>query len=61
MRAAGVKVKILLDAVGSATISDEIVETLKDGGCEVEWYNTIHWFTIDRVNNRTHRKSIIVD
>jgi cardiolipin synthase len=58
---AGVKVKILLDAVGSATISDEIVETLKDGWCELEWYNPIHWFTIDRVNNRTHRKSIIVD
>jgi cardiolipin synthase len=58
---AGVKVKILLDAVGSATISDEILETLKDGGCEVEWYNPIHWYTIDRVNNRTHRKSLIID
>lgn len=58
---AGVKVKILLDAVGSATISDEIVNTLKDGGCQIEWYHPIHWYTIDRINNRTHRKSLIID
>jgi len=58
---AGVKVKILLDSVGSATISDEIVNTLKDGGCQLEWYHPIHWYTIDRVNNRTHRKSLIID
>ncbi len=58
---AGIKVKILLDAVGSATISDEIVNTLTEGGCKVEWYHPIHWWTIDRVNNRTHRKSLMID
>ncbi len=58
---AGVKVKILLDAVGSSTISDEIVNTLEDGGCQIKWYHPIHWYTIDRINNRTHRKSLIID
>lgn len=57
----GVPVKILLDAVGSASISDEILDTLKSGGCEVRWYHPLQWFSINRINNRTHRKSLIVD
>jgi cardiolipin synthase len=57
----GVTVKILLDWVGSATISDEIMEKLKGGGCEVQWYHPLHWYSINRVNNRTHRKSLIID
>lgn len=58
---AGLPVKILLDAVGSATISDEILDTLKNGGCQVEWYHPVFWYTVDRINNRTHRKSLIID
>jgi cardiolipin synthase len=58
---AGVQVKILLDAVGSGTISKEIVDTLKDGGCQLEWYHPVRWYEINRVNNRTHRKSLIID
>ena len=36
---AGVGVKILLDAVGSSTIGDEILEILEKGGCQLAWYN----------------------
>jgi cardiolipin synthase len=57
----GVVVKILLDAVGSATIGEDILRTLEAGGCRVAWYNPIHWYTIGRFNNRTHRKSLIID
>jgi cardiolipin synthase A/B len=57
----GIPVKILLDAVGSATISDEIMDILKQGGCQVEWYHPVFWYTINRINNRTHRKSLIID
>jgi cardiolipin synthase len=57
----GVTVKILLDAVGSATIGDEIVRVLESGGCEMAWYNPIRWYSIGRFNHRTHRKSLIVD
>jgi cardiolipin synthase len=59
--AAGIKVKILLDAIGSATIGEKIFYTLKTGGCQVAWYNPIHWYTIGRFNHRTHRKSLIID
>lgn len=58
---AGVNVKILLDAIGSASIGEEILQTLEDGQCELAWYNPIHWYSLGRFNHRTHRKSLIVD
>lgn len=57
----GVKVKIMLDAVGSSTVGNEILKILTDGGCHVAWYNPIRWNKLRRLNNRTHRKSLIVD
>jgi len=58
---AGVAVKLLLDAVGSASIGDEILKILADGGCQLAWFNPIGWYTLDRFNYRTHRKSLVVD
>jgi cardiolipin synthase A/B len=57
----GVRVKILLDAVGSSTIGTDILAQLEAGGCQLAWYNPIHWFSIGRFNHRTHRKSLIID
>jgi len=57
----GVRVKILLDAVGSSSIGDDILEILENGGCQIAWYNPIKWYSIGRFNNRTHRKSLILD
>jgi cardiolipin synthase len=57
----GVTVKILLDAIGSSSIGKEVLQTLEAGGCQVAWYNPIHWYTLGRFNNRTHRKSLIID
>jgi cardiolipin synthase len=58
---AGLPVKILLDAIGSAQIGRDILEVLNDAGCQVAWYNPIRWYTLGRFNNRTHRKSLIID
>ncbi len=57
----GCAVKILLDAIGSSSIGAEILDLLEAGGCQVAWYNPIRWYTLGRFNNRTHRKSLIVD
>jgi cardiolipin synthase len=57
----GIKVKILLDAVGSQSIGNEILKILEDGGCHIAWYNPIRITRLRRINNRTHRKSLIVD
>lgn len=59
--AGGVCVKILLDAVGSSTIGDEILEVLQNGRCQLAWYNPARPYSIGRFNHRTHRKSLIVD
>jgi len=48
-------------AVGSSSIGADILEILESGGCQIAWYNPIKWYTIGRLNNRTHRKSLIID
>src|SRR5688572_13902838 len=58
---AGIGVKILLDAVGSSTVGDEILEILEQGGCQLAWFNPASLFSIGRLNHRTHRKSLIID
>ena len=57
----GVAVKILLDAVGSSAVGSRILSALEAGGCQVAWFNALHWYSLDRVNRRTHRKSLVVD
>ena len=57
----GVRVKILLDAIGSSDIGDDIVQQLEQAGCQIAWYNPIRWYTLGRLNQRTHRKSLIID
>ena len=47
--------------IGSSSIGPEILEVLETGGCQIAWYNPIHWYTLGRFNNRTHRKSLIID
>jgi cardiolipin synthase A/B len=58
---AGVKVHVLLDWVGSAKIDDAIIDEMKAAGVEVERYHPLRWYNLGRLNNRTHRKLLIVD
>ena len=58
---AGVRVKILLDAIGSSSIGDDIVQILEEAKCQIAWYNPVRWYTLGRINHRTHRKSLIID
>jgi cardiolipin synthase len=58
---AGVKVNVILDAVGSATMSPDLVQFLQRNGISVEWYHPLRWYTLSRANHRTHRKLLIVD
>lgn len=61
---AGVKVHLIIDAVGSDQITDADVKCLRDAGVEVEKYERVHWYnpsTAARLNHRTHRKLLIID
>jgi cardiolipin synthase A/B len=58
---AGVQVKVILDAVGSADMSANLIEFMQRNGIDIEWYHPIRWYTLSRVNHRTHRKVLVVD
>ncbi|HVF34820.1 MAG TPA: cardiolipin synthase [Candidatus Saccharimonadia bacterium] len=58
---AGVRCHVLLDWVGSAKMKQDLIDALEDAGVEVERYHPLHWYHLARMNNRTHRKVLVVD
>ena len=58
---AGVKVHVLLDWLGSLKVDDSLVDQMKQAGVEVYRFHPLRWFNLGRINNRTHRKLLIVD
>ena len=57
----GVSVHVLLDWVGSQKMDSTMVDHLKSAGVEVQIYHPLHWYSLGRINNRTHRKLLVVD
>ncbi|HZW21048.1 cardiolipin synthase [Noviherbaspirillum sp.] len=57
----GVKVHVLLDWVGSARMEERLIDEMRDCGVEVERYHEPTWYNWSRMNNRTHRKLLVVD
>lgn len=58
---AGVKVHVLLDWVGSIKMDPSLLEEMRAAGVEVERFHAPHWSKWDQMNNRTHRKLLVVD
>lgn len=58
---AGVAVRVTIDWVGSISMDGDQLQQMKDAGVHVERYRPLHWYTITRMNNRTHRKLLVVD
>ncbi|HET6807063.1 MAG TPA: phospholipase D-like domain-containing protein [Frateuria sp.] len=58
---AGVRVHVIADAVGSSKMDEDMVQALRAGGVHFEYFHPLRWYDIDRFNNRTHRKLLIVD
>ena len=57
----GVKVHVLLDWVGSNKLEQTNLDEMTRAGVEVRRYHEPHWYNLSRLNNRTHRKLLIVD
>ena len=57
----GVKVHVIIDALGSQKIEKSVIGRLRDAGARVVLYNPVRWDTIARMNNRTHRKIMVID
>lgn len=58
---AGVKVHMLLDWAGSAKMDESLLDAMRRGGVNIERYHEPHWYNLSRLNNRTHRKLLVVD
>ncbi|HMA18177.1 MAG TPA: cardiolipin synthase [Thermoanaerobaculia bacterium] len=58
---AGIRVHVLLDWVGSGKAKNEYLDEMREAGVEVEKYHPLRWYHLARINNRTHRKLLIVD
>jgi len=58
---AGVKVHLLVDWVGAAKMEASLIDKMKSAGVEVEKFHPLRWYNLGRINNRTHRKLLIVD
>jgi cardiolipin synthase len=58
---AGVKIHFLYDALGSDKIARKYLERLQAAGVEIAKYNPLRIQTLAQMNNRTHRKLMVVD
>ena len=58
---AGVEVRLVIDAIGSADLGGAPLRRLREAGCDVQFYQQMTWYRLHRLNNRTHRELMIVD
>jgi cardiolipin synthase len=58
---AGVAVHVLLDWVGSSKMDRRYLHMLREAGAQVIKYHKPHWTGLGRMNDRTHRKLLVID
>jgi cardiolipin synthase len=58
---AGVRVRLLIDAVGGFQIEDGLVDTMAEAGVDVQWFRSPWMKSPFKQNHRCHRKVLIVD
>ena len=58
---AGVRVHVLLDWVGSLKMEQALIDEMKKAGVQVERFHEPKWSQWNKLNNRTHRKLLVVD
>ena len=58
---AGLPVHVLLDAVGALAMPVQYRDWMVEAGCQVASYRPLTPWTFDRVNERNHRRILVVD
>ena len=58
---AGVKVHLMLDFIGSIKMEAAAIEAMQRAGVQVQRFHKPVWWKFTRLNNRTHRKLLVVD
>lgn len=54
------KVHVLLDWLGSAKIDESFLDEMRAAGVEIRKFHKPNWYNLARLNNRTHRKLLVV-
>ena len=57
----GIPVNVVIDWAGSIKMDEELLEQMEKAGVNVHRYRPLHWYNLGRMNNRTHRKLLVVD
>ncbi len=58
----GVKVRVIVDALGSRALSNKSIRKMKKAGVEFREYNPVIFITLaNAVNYRDHRKIVVID
>ena len=55
------EVNVVLDAYGSAKLDRDPVRRLEQAGATIAFFRPPAWYTLDKLNNRMHRRLLIVD
>lgn len=59
--AAGVRVRVILDALGALSMDRALVERMVAAGAQVEWFRPVNKARFWEANHRSHRKVLICD
>jgi cardiolipin synthase len=57
----GVNVTIVVDAIGSFSLWGRPVSRLRAAGVRIMSYQALRWYSLHRINNRTHRELLVID
>ncbi|MDQ3763254.1 MAG: phospholipase D-like domain-containing protein [Actinomycetota bacterium] len=57
----GIEVNVLLDAQGCAKMDRALIECMRTAGATVIWFRPPHWYNLQKLNKRMHRRLLIVD
>lgn len=58
---AGVSVHMLTDAFGAQKITKGYLDTLKAAGVHTAIFRPVHWYEMQKLQNRSHNRAIVVD
>ena len=58
---AGIPVHVLVDWIGASKMDEDVIARLREAGVKFRYFHPLSWYSLDRLNNRTHRKLLIVD
>ena len=58
---AGIKVHVLVDWVGAGKLDDNAFRAMREAGVQIEKFRPPRWYSVTRMNHRTHRKLLVID